>query len=145
MEIDLMPNRKYNWPDRYEKEELIRLIGQHLDEGLNFEQVGILFDVTGSAIRYHWDRYFLKKTYDPRSVRKRTNNMKGRALYAVRRRQEGLTLKQIGKLMDVGTTRVGQLIIEGNKIIKKRPLIKNTRDVYKDFVRHCKDLDFPYE
>lgn len=52
----------YNYPQFHEKDERIAIINKHLSEGMDFDAIGKMFSgVGGSAIRYHYNRYHLKK------------------------------------------------------------------------------------
>ena len=47
----------YPYPQYYEKKELLDIIEKHLNEGLEFREIGSLFGVSEGGIKYHWRRY----------------------------------------------------------------------------------------
>lgn len=56
---------KYFLPSDYPIAQRIRIIAGHLDEGMSFHDIAVLFDVQEPTIRYHWDRYHLKSKKRP--------------------------------------------------------------------------------
>lgn len=73
---------KYYLPLYYSVDERISLIRKHIEEGLDFDQIGELFNVQGATIKYHWNRYFLRTTHQkPKQKPKQRPKQRPRDVY----------------------------------------------------------------
>lgn len=98
-----MTTKIYREPQFYSVEDRMKLIKMHVEEGLEFYEIGWLFGVSDSAIKYHWNRYHLNKGKKPTmSKMPKTYMFDGKQVSARTYntlRNEGITtLEQLSKI-----------------------------------------------